>query len=173
MPSERESMEHREPEDGRPEYGVVWPEDGVGDTPSKVQESAAHPIHESKIQGQSKVQAPANGDIWQRALDAPIDGIAERDRIREGLRARVLKAAPEIAGTSWEWIASRAAELVAYGVAEPRLLDKALGAYLDARRNRMAKGRPITAHGPYLHTVFQQRFGAAWKEWREGKTESA
>ena len=166
-------MEHRHPEDGRPEYRIVWPEeDRVGGTPSKVQESAAHPIHESKIQGQSKIQAPANGDLWQRALDAPIAGIAERDRIREGLRARVLKAAPEIGGTSWEWIASRAAELVAFGVCEPRVLDKALSAYLDARRNRTANGQPITAHGPYLHSVFVQRFGPAWKEWRQ-KTGSA
>ena len=38
------------------------------------------------------------------------------------------------------------------------MLDKALSAYLDAKRNRAAKGKPITTPGPYLHTVFAQRF---------------
>ena len=168
-------MKHSEQEEKGREYGVVWPEDGEGDSPFTVQERDAQtPFMDSRIQSQSKVQAGPNGDLWRHALDAPIDGLAERDRIREGLRARVLKVAPEIAGTSWEWIASRASELVAYGLSEPGTLDKALSAYQDARRNRKAKGEPITNHGPYLHRVFAQRFGEAWKEWGEkGKTGSA
>jgi len=159
-----------------PEYGVVWPEDGVGDgdTPSKIQESAAHtPSMDPWIHGQSKVQARPNGDLFDRALDAPIDGMAERDRVRDRLRARVLKAAPEIEGTTWEWLAARAAELVAYGGCEPQTLDKALSAYLDARRNRMAKGDPIVNHGGYLHKVLSQRFGSTWREWRQRETGSA
>ena len=112
-------------------------------------------IFDPETQGQTSDPLGVD-DLFEQAWAKPITDIAEREKIRAALGARLRSVAPDLA----EWVEDLALKLVLDDGADRRIIDGAIAAL--ARRKRDQRKEPLKSPGAYLYAVFADKFGELW-----------
>jgi len=102
------------------------------------------------------------GDLGLEAADLAVDAIADRERRKAAIRARLAGVCPALEDPRSRWVLDRTAEIVADGGADPACLDRALRDYL-AMRERL--GSEMRNPAGYLQKLLGKHFGAMWRTW--------